>query len=201
MARIARRSALALTGIAIAALAAGASAQQVFRYVDPATGKVVYSDRAPPQSAKDVQTKRLGGNVIESDPVPLATRNAAEAFPVTLYTFACGEICQSAEDLLNKRGIPFASVNVEDAKEAEKLKALTGELTAPVLQVGEKLIAKGYNEARWQALLDEAGYPKTAGGVKPPAPPPRPAPTAAKPPAPRAEAAAPPRPGSGYPTN
>jgi hypothetical protein len=39
--------------------------------------------------------------------------------------------------------------------------ALTNESTAPVLTVGDKLVAKGYSEARWQAMLDEAGYPKT----------------------------------------
>ena len=42
-----------------------------------------------------------------------------------------------------------------------RMKALTGEEKAPVLAVGDKLIVKGYNEARWQATLDEAGYPKT----------------------------------------
>ena len=30
-----------------------------------------------------------------------------------------------------------------------------------MLAVGDKLVVKGYNEARWQAMLDEAGYPKT----------------------------------------
>mgnify|MGYP003694137603 CR=1 FL=1 len=28
--------------------------------------------------------------------------------------------------------------------------------------VGDKLVAKGFNEARWTAMLDEAGYPKSA---------------------------------------
>ena len=36
----------------------------------------------------------------------------------------------------------------------------TGELQAPVLQIGDKQFAKGYSEARWTAMLDEAGYPK-----------------------------------------
>ena len=80
---------------------------------------------------------------------------------MTLYTFACGEVCQNAEALLNRRGVPFTTVNVEDPKGAEQLKTLTGEHQAPVLQVGDKLIVKGFNEARWQAMLDEAGYPKT----------------------------------------
>ncbi len=73
-----------------------------------------------------------------------------------------------------------------------------------MLQVGDKLIAKGYNEARWHALLDEAGYPKTPSGpVKRAAAAPqpaRPAPGPAKPPAAPAQPAVP-RPGSGYPAN
>jgi hypothetical protein len=29
------------------------------------------------------------------------------------------------------------------------------------MQVGDKLIAKGFNEAKWNAMLDQAGYPKS----------------------------------------
>ena len=57
--------------------------------------------------------------------------------------------------------MPFTIVNVGEAEGQARLKALTGEAQAPVLAVGDKLVAKGYNEARWQAMLDEAGYPKT----------------------------------------
>src|SRR6478735_3164610 len=93
-----------LVGIAAAILAAVAVAQQqVYRYVDK-DGKVVYSDRSPPTDSKDVQAKRLSPNFIESNTVPLATTQAAERFPATLYTFACGTVCQNAEALLNRRG-------------------------------------------------------------------------------------------------
>jgi glutaredoxin len=162
MARKCRRVAL-LFGIAAAVIAAGAAAQtqQVFRYVDK-DGKVVYSDRAPPADSKDVQAKRLSPNYIENNDLPLALTQAMERFPVTLYTFACGVVCQNAEALLNRRGVPFTTVNVEDAKGAEQLQKLTGAQQAPVLQIGDKLIAKGFNEARWLTMLDEAGYPKTA---------------------------------------
>jgi glutaredoxin len=148
--------------VALAAVATSAPAQdrQVYRYVDP-EGRVIYSDRAPPGDARDVQAKRLGANFIENSQLPLAAQQAIERFPVTLYTFQCGEVCQNAEALLNRRGVPFSTVNVEDRKGAERLKNLTGELQAPVLQVGDKLVAKGFNEAKWQAMLDEAGYPKT----------------------------------------
>jgi len=188
-----------LFGIAAAMVTAGAEAQQqVFRYVDK-DGKVVYSDRSPPTDSKEVQAKRLSPNFIENNNVPLATTQAAERFPVTLYTFACGAVCESAEGLLNRRGVPYTTVNVEDAKGAEQLKKLTGEQQAPVLQLGDKLVAKGFNEARWQAMLDEAGYPKSAPRrvATKGAPPPDLAPA-------QPAAAAPdavPVPGSGYPKN
>jgi glutaredoxin len=177
----------------IAATSVAAQVQQMYRYVDK-DGRVVYTDRAPPPDSRDVQQKRVTPNFIETDKVPLATVQAQERFPVTLYTFACGEFCEYAEALLNRRGVPFATVNVEDPKGAEQLKRLTGELQAPVLQVGDKLVARGFNEARWNAMLDEAGYPKTppsrrATPVRAPAEPP-PAPlvqrSEAPPPAPAA---------------
>jgi len=187
-----------VAGIAVAVLAAVAVAQQqVYRYVDK-DGKVVYSDRSPPTDSKDVQAKRLSPNFIESNPVPMATAQAAERFPATLYTFACGTVCQNAEALLNRRGVPYTTVNVEDVKGAEQLKKLTGEQQAPVLQLGDKLVAKGFNESRWQAMLDEAGYPKSAprrtttpkGAPEPAPPPPASAPPEAVP-----------VPGGGYPKN
>ena len=198
--RPARRIGSGIAGTIAIALAAGALAQQpsgnqVYRYED-AQGRTVYSDRPPPPDAKKAEAKRVGANYIETDAAPLATQQAVDRFPVTLYTFGCGEVCQSAEALLNRRGVPFTSVNVEEPANASRLQALTGEMTAPVLQVGDKLVAKGYNEARWTAMLDEAGYPKApapkrtpAGGPHAPEPPPR-AETPAVTPAPK---------GGGYP--
>jgi glutaredoxin len=196
-ARTVRRAAACTTGALALVLATSVLAQgtgnQVFRYED-AQGRVVYTDKPPPTDAKKAQAKRIGANYIETDTVPLATQQAAERFPVTLYTFACGEICQSAEGLLNKRGVPFTAVNVEEPANAERLKALTGEMTAPVLVVGDKLVAKGYNEARWTSMLDDAGYPKAQ-------PPRRQVPGARPPEPPRAEtqSTAPPPKGGGYP--
>ena len=81
---------------------AAAYADGLYRYVDP-SGRVVYSDQPPPPSVKDVQSKRLQENVIETDPVPFAARDAAARNPVTLYTFDC-DVCKQAEALLAKRG-------------------------------------------------------------------------------------------------
>lgn len=197
---------IVVTTAAALALCANAGAQQkeLYRYID-ADGKVVYSDKPPPSDARNIQPKRIGENVIDTSEVPIAARQAAERFPVTLYTFNCGDPCQSAEALLNKRGVPFKSVNVSETPGAAKLMALTGSNLAPVLQVGDKLVAKGLVEDRWQAMLDDAGYPRAPtprrmppgkGTEAPPAakaaantPPPAPPPSAQSAPAPVAPAA------------
>src|SRR5437660_5486564 len=159
------RSCVALTllaGIVTIAFATAASAQekQLYRYVD-ADGHVVYTDKQPPASAKNVQPKKLTANVIQTNEIPLAAQVASEKYPVTLYTYDCGDLCRNAETLLNRRGVPFSTVNVADAQGGAKLQALTGASVAPVLQVGEKWIAKGFLESQWVTMVDEAGYPIT----------------------------------------
>jgi glutaredoxin len=174
VARAIRRLALVCGTLAgIVAASTGAFAQSVYRYVDP-TGRVVYSDKPPPADASDVETKRLTPNLIETDSLSLAARKAQEQYPVTLYTFACGDVCDRAEALLDRRGVPYTKVNVQLADGAAKLKKLTGDLQAPVITAGSKLMVRGFSETQWQALLDEAGYPKTPPLRRPP---PREAPT------------------------
>jgi len=148
-----------LIAVAILALAASATAQtQVYRYTD-ADGRIVYSDRPPPSNAKNVQPKRLGANYIETSQMPLATQQAVDRNPVTLYTYDCGDVCQQAEALLNRRGVPYTTVDVTQPDNAAKLQSISGEQRVPVLQVGEK-VEKGFLDSRWQAALDAAGYPK-----------------------------------------
>jgi len=199
MARRSRRMAFAAGALA-ASIAAGAAAQsaQVYRYVDP-DGRIVYSDQMPPANARSVEAKRLTPNLIETDQSSLSAQRAQDRFPVTLYTFRCGELCDRAEALLNRRGVPYTTVNVQEAAGAEKLKTLTGESQAPVLQAGDKLIVKGFSESRWQALLDDAGYPQAPPLRRslPPATAPKGAPAPAAPPA--APVAQPSR--GGYPVN
>lgn len=177
----------------LAAVAATAQTQQVYRYVDP-EGRVVYSDKPPPPNARDAQTKRIGQNTIETSDLSYSEVMAEERFPVTLYTFGCGTVCDTASALLNKRGVPHTVVDVGQSDGADKLKRLTGGLDAPALQVGDQY-STGFNESRWQNLLDDAGYPKT--------PPPRTAPVGRAPapppePAPATQTVAPPQTGS-YP--
>jgi hypothetical protein len=128
---------------------------QVYRYED-AQGRVVYSDRAPPADAKKSESKRVSANFVETDTTPLATQQATDRFPVTLYTFACGDVCQSAEALLNRRGVPFTSVNVEEPANAARLQALTGAMTgAGAVQVGDNPRRQGLQRRAWTTMLDE----------------------------------------------
>ena len=159
IATIRPRSVAALALLALASAVAGAQTLQVYRYID-ADGHVVYSDRPPPPSAKDAQAKRVGANSIETSAVSFSTQQAQERYPVTLYSFACGVICDTAQGVLNKRGVPHAMVDVGQSEGADKLKKLTGGLDAPTLQVGDQY-AVGFNETRWQTMLSDAGYPKT----------------------------------------
>ena len=189
-------SVLALLAL-LAAMAASAQTQQVYRYVDP-EGRVVYSDKPPPPNARDAQAKRVGQNTIETSELSYSEAMAQERFPVTLYTFGCGTVCDTASGLLNKRGVPHTTVDVGQSDGADKLKRLTGGLDAPALQVGDQY-ATGFNESRWQNLLNDAGYPKTPAPRNAPvgrAPPP----AAATPePSTAARRRSPPAPTGGYP--
>src|SRR5664279_2110706 len=148
-----------LIPIFLASVGASAQSQQVYRYVDQ-DGRVVYSDKPPPANAKDAQAKRIGRNSIETSDLSFATQQAQERFPVTLYTFECGVVCESAQSLLNRRGVPHTVVDVSQGDGADRLKRLTNGLDAPALQVGDQF-ATGFNESKWQALISDAGYPKT----------------------------------------
>jgi hypothetical protein len=152
-----------LTGLALIAICssglATAQIQQVYRYVDP-EGRVVYSDKPPPPNARDAQAKRIGKNTIETSNLSYTAALAQERYPVTLYTFGCGTICDTAAALLNKRGVPHTVVDVGQGDGADKLKRLTGGLDAPALQVGDQFTT-GFNENRWQSMLSDAGYPQT----------------------------------------
>lgn len=154
-----------LTAFALLILISGlsglvaAQVQQVYRYID-VDGRVVYSDKPPPPSARDAQAKRIGGNSIETSDLSFATQQAQERYPVVLYTFACGVVCDTAQGVLNKRGVPHTVIDVSQGDGAERLKRLSGGLDAPTVQVGDQY-ATGFNEGKWQAMLTDAGYPKT----------------------------------------
>ena len=122
----------------------------------------MYSDFPPPPGTKPLAIK--AGEDPGGDPqIPYATRQAAEKFPVTLYTTAnCVDICKRARDLLNGRGIPFTEKLLgTEAELAEMARKLGGEATIPSLSVGTQSLL-GLEPEAWNNLLDLAGYPASA---------------------------------------
>jgi len=160
--------------LAAALFSALAGAQTTYRWLDPATGLTVFSDQAPPPGVRQV-VKIGGGEAAPGEaapgeaPLPYATRQAAEKFPVLLYTAAtCVEMCQQARQLLNGRGVPFAEKILSTQEDNNELASrLRSEAAVPSLIVGQQTF-KGYDASAWNNLLDLAGYPKSAPyGSKP----------------------------------
>jgi glutaredoxin len=147
-----------------------AFADSLYRWVDEA-GRVHYSDQPPPPKVKKVTQKSYKGSVVESGD-SYALREAKDKYPVTLYTSGCGPACDMAQQLLDRRGIPYSTRNVENNADNQKaLRDLTGNLRIPSLVVGSQKLT-GFEDSQWNGALDSAGYPKTPA---PNAPKPKPA--------------------------
>lgn len=143
-------------------LATAAGAQTTYRWQDAKTGQTVYSDQAPPAGAKRA-SKIDAAERGERAQLPYATRQAAEKFPVTLYTAAnCVEPCARARSLLNARGVPFAEKLLKSEEDLAGLtKEIGREAMVPTLFVGRQHLV-GLEESAWNALLDLAAYPQSA---------------------------------------
>ena len=133
----------------------------LYRWVD-SSGTVHYSD-VPSPDAEKMDARKFSGTVTPSDDLPYETRRAQQNFPVTLYTGeGCGDVCDQARNLLNKRGVPFSEKVLRTPQDIENFKQLSGiNGEGPVLGVGRGFL-KGFLDARWNSELDIAGYPKTA---------------------------------------
>jgi glutaredoxin len=156
---------------------------QQYRWVDE-QGRVHYTDTPPPPSAKDAKKKNLKGNAVGAQQSYELTKAMQES-PVTLYTHPdCKDACQMARSVLNRRGVPFTEVQTFDPQGLEKLKAVSGGITVPVMVVGA-LVEKSVSESAFNNALDVAGYPRPgvarARDQKAPPPPPPPAAPGEKP--------------------
>ncbi|HEX5803651.1 MAG TPA: glutaredoxin family protein [Azospira sp.] len=173
-----KRLTIALVAALLAPLLS--QAQTTYRWVDPGTGRTVFSDTPPPAGARQT-SKREGPEAGDERQQSYAVRSAAEKFPVVLYTSPdCKEHCDQARDLLNRRGVPFQERMVQGGTpELEELKKLTGgEAFVPVIVVGRQPL-KGFQQNDWNGALDSAGYPRTAPfGSRPAARPQPPKPAA-----------------------
>jgi glutaredoxin len=150
------------------AFACALAAAQTYRWTDPATGRTMYSDVPPTGKVKDLV--RIGstgaGNTEVNEygqEISFAVRQAAQKYPVVLYTGAECDPCTQARALLSKRGIPFTEKTVQTEAEINELKALVGDDTVPSLKVGAQKI-RGFEPFTYNNVLDLAGYPKAPEG-------------------------------------
>lgn len=170
------KSGLVLAALCMALASAPLSAAQLYQWKD-AQGRMQYSDQPPPTGVKNAQQKSFKGSFIEGGE-SYSVRLAREKHPVTLYTSACGTLCDQARQLLIDRGIPFSSKDLQsDAAARDEVQKLTGKFNVPVLRVGSDKV-EGFEAGRWQAALDRAGYPKSASPGSKPVPPDAPTPPA-----------------------
>ncbi len=151
--------------LVLSAVSLPLTAAQLYQWKD-AQGRSVYSDQPPPTSIANAQQKSFKGSVIEGNE-PYAARIAREKHPVTLYANDCGAPCDQARQLLAARGVPFSNRDPQNSPDAQaELQKLTGRSSVPVLLIGREKI-DGFESGRWQAALDQAGYPKSAPNRNP----------------------------------
>jgi len=149
-----------IIGIAAAGLLVGPAAQAVtIVQCEDADGNRTYQESCPP-GTEVVETKNVYTGPKESAPDLEALQ---EDKPVVFYSVATCDACDLVRSYLNTRGIPFSEKAVgDDAELQEELIAKTGELSVPVVTIGEEVV-EGYNKPVLKDKLDAAGYPdKTA---------------------------------------
>jgi glutaredoxin len=139
-----------------------AAAQQIYRFVGP-DGRITFSDRPPAEPG--ARAGSAAGPAVSSGSdtaaLPFELRQAAQAYPVTLFSGPeCGP-CEQGRSMLRSRGIPFSEKTVSTNEDIESLKRLAGVATLPVLTIGGQQL-KGYSQFEWTQFLDAAGYPSTS---------------------------------------
>jgi len=134
---------------------------KTYRWED-ARGNVYYSDLPPPAGARNISTSR-GNSEAPTPELPYELQLAVKKFPVTIYvTPDCGGPCDSASALLIGRGVPHTQLDATRPDVNQTLNALTnGQPAVPVAEIG-KTVVQGFEQGRWNAALDQAGYPSDA---------------------------------------
>ena len=173
--RSASHRAVRLAALAVLSASALASmpAHALYKVVGP-DGKVTYTDRPPVSPENKVGSVNTSGGSGSDASLPYELRQAAQRYPVVLYTAASCGPCESARALLRQRGIPFTERTVATPADSAAMQRLIGRTDVPAVTVGSQVIG-GYNAGETNTYLDAAGYPKRsvlpANYVAPPASP------------------------------
>jgi glutaredoxin len=145
--------------VALAALIAAGPAWALYKVVEP-DGRVTYTDRAPRPVPEARVADFQPGHAAAAEPaMPFGLAQVAQKFPVTLYTTSDCIPCDSARQLLQQRGVPFAEKRIATEADALALDQLGAGRLLPGLSVGARQL-RGLDTARWTEQLDDAGYPR-----------------------------------------
>ena len=140
-------------------IAVGLPAWAQHRVVEP-DGRITYTDRPAVEAGASVSTLQRSGAIADATPPPLpvALRQAAERYPVTLYSAADCAPCEAGRKLLQQRGVPFTEKLILTEDDAQAMERSLGARTVPSLTIGKQAL-RGLSESEWAAYLDAAGYP------------------------------------------
>ncbi len=147
-----------LLSLALCAPALPAWAQ--YKVVQP-DGSITYTDRPPSATTARITSMGKGSTPTGQPDVafPLDLRQAAQRYPVVLYTSADCTPCDNGRRLLAQRGVPYTERRIVSEEDALMLERLSGGRTVPSLTIGAQPM-RGLSETDWTAYLDAAGYPR-----------------------------------------
>lgn len=148
---------------AAALLMAAGPAWALYKVVGP-DGKVTYTDRPPTAQAKtpaSTVSAAPGAGGANLAGLPFEVRQAAQRFPVQLYTTSDCNPCSSARQYLNRRGVPFVEFTVNGDSDQLAFQQQFKVDALPLVRVGSKNMT-GFNEQEWRSYLDAAGYPASS---------------------------------------
>ena len=147
-----------LTGLLLSVTCMAVQSTSLYKWVD-ADGNVTYQDEPPPENVSYEKTDLVEPVSEVSDDLGLSIEEAARENPVSLYTIPICDVCDLVRQYLERRSIPFAEKNVQSSPaRQEELQSLTGQLSVPVLAVGDSVL-DGYSKTAIRDLLGQKGFP------------------------------------------
>lgn len=134
------------------------------RVVEP-DGRITYTDRPLSYEQARAGSDRTGGhgpgNPAARDwtaGLSWEHRQAAQRWPVRLYTAPACPACDQGRDWLRRQGVPLRESQVLREGDLAELLRETGSRELPVLMVGRQRLL-GFASGEWEELLRLAGYP------------------------------------------
>lgn len=149
------RFALILAGIFLAVAAAGA--QDMYKWVD-GQGNVTYQDQPPPGQEDSAAPFAEDAEVAAALAAEKARGENRSSVPVTLYSIPVCDACDLVRMFLDKNGVPYTEKDADkDMTAQQEMKKLSGQLSVPMLVVGDNVV-NGYSTTALEAQLVNAGY-------------------------------------------